>query len=375
MKFTCEKNALVSAVSVASRTVAQKSTIPALEGIYIRAGVKLTLSGYNLETGITISVDAEIQQTGACIMPSRLFFDIIRKLPDDTVSISVDEKFKVSIRGGISSFTITAMSSEDYPELPEVESDKGISLPQNELKAMIGGTSFAVSENQARPIHTGCLFEVEDTSITVVAVDGYRLALRREAVEGYGDDCSFIVPGTALSDLERLCGDSDERVVLSVGSKHISFTVGNTVILSRRLEGDFLNYKKAIPESFRVTVKTTRTDLLEVVERVSLIIDSKNNAPLRLTFRKDAIDFVCTTPLGKAADSCPCEGDGGDLEIGFNDHYLSDALKAAPAEEINVCLNTGSSPCILVPADGSDNFVYMVLPLSLIHISEPTRRS
>ena len=115
----------------------------------------------------------------------------------------------------------------------------------------------------------------------------------------------------------------------------------------------------------RVTVKTARTDLLEVVERVSLIIDSKNNAPLRLTFRKDAIDFVCTTPLGKAADSCPCEGDGGDLEIGFNDHYLSDALKAAPAEEINVCLNTGSSPCILVPADGSDNFVYMVLPVRL----------
>ena len=143
MKFTCEKSALVNAVSVASRTVAQKSTIPALEGIYIRAGVKLTLSGYNLETGITISVDADIQQTGACIMPSRLFFDIIRKLPDDTVSISVDEKFKVSIRGGISSFSITAMSSEDYPELPEVESDKGISLPQNELKAMIGGTSFA----------------------------------------------------------------------------------------------------------------------------------------------------------------------------------------------------------------------------------------
>ena len=198
MKFTCEKNALVSAISVASRTVAQKSTIPALEGIYIRAGVKLTLSGYNLETGITISVDAEIQQTGACIMPSRLFFDIIRKLPGDTVSISVDEKFKVSIRGGISSFSITAMSSEDYPELPEVESDKGISLPQNELKAMIGGTSFAVSENQARPIHTGCLFEVEDSSITVVAVDGYRLALRRWKVNPIGVMVSAGAAGIVL---------------------------------------------------------------------------------------------------------------------------------------------------------------------------------
>ena len=194
MKFTCEKNALVSAISVASRTVAQKSTIPALEGIYIRAGVKLTLSGYNLETGITISVDAEIQQTGACIMPSRLFFDIIRKLPGDTVSISVDEKFKVSIRGGISSFSITAMSSEDYPELPEVESDKGISLPQNELKAMIGGTSFAVSENQARPIHTGCLFEVEDSSITVVAVDGWRCAAGNRRNRSGGRSNSSCLP-------------------------------------------------------------------------------------------------------------------------------------------------------------------------------------
>ena len=199
MKFTCEKNALVSAISVASRTVAQKSTIPALEGIYIRAGVKLTLSGYNLETGITISVDAEIQQTGACIMPSRLFFDIIRKLPDDTVSISVDEKFKVSIRGGISSFTITAMSSEDYPELPEVESDKGISLPQNELKAMIAGTSFAVSENQGRPIHTGVKFEVTDSSITAVAVDGFRLARRTfHPEEGTGREMNFVVPAAGL---------------------------------------------------------------------------------------------------------------------------------------------------------------------------------
>lgn len=365
MKFTCEKTQLVSAISVASRTVAQKSAITGLEGILVRAGVKVMLTGYNLETGITVSVDADVQENGACIMPARLFFDIVRKLPDDTVSIQVDENFKVSIKGGISSFTITALSADDYPELPDVDSEKGIRVPQCELKAMISGTIFAVSENQARPIHTGILFEVDNDSITSVAVDGYRLALRREPVEGYGDDCSFIVPGTALSDLERLCGDSDERVKMSVGSKHISFTVGSTVILSRRLEGDFLNYKKAIPESFRITVKTARTDLLDVVERVSLIVDSKNNAPLRLTFRKDAIDFVCTTPLGKAADSCPCEGDGGDLEIGFNDHYLSDALKAAPADELNVCLNTGSSPCIFVPADGSDNFVYMVLPVRL----------
>ena len=228
MKFTCEKTALVNAISIASRTVAQKSTIPALEGIYIRAGVKLTLSGYNLETGITISVDANIEETGACIMPSRLFFDIIRKLPDDTVSISVDSSFKVSIRGGISSFSITAMSSEDYPELPEVDSEKGIQLPQNELKAMIGGTSFAVSENQARPIHTGCLFEVDDTSITVVAVDGYRLALRRWTTEDpIGRKLKFVVPAAALKETEKILGDTDENCTFYLGSKHILFTIGD----------------------------------------------------------------------------------------------------------------------------------------------------
>ena len=364
MKFSCEKALLSAAVATTSRAVAVKSSIPAMEGILIEADTRLRLTGYNLETGIQATVPAEIQEPGSLVLSARLFGEIIRKMPDDVVVFTANH-YMVNIKCGLSEFNILGTDPEEFPELPAVDQQNSLTMEQSVLRSMIAQTLFAVSDNESRPIHTGSLFEVDQTGLTLVSVDGYRLALRREPVEGYGDDCSFIVPGTALSDLERLCGDSDERVKMSVGSKHISFTVGSTVILSRRLEGDFLNYKKALPESFRITVKTARTDLLDVVERVSLIVDSKNNAPLRLTFRKDAIDFVCTTPLGKAADSCPCEGDGGDLEIGFNDHYLSDALKAAPADELNVCLNTGSSPCIFVPADGSDNFVYMVLPVRL----------
>ena len=152
---------------------------------------------------------------------------------------------------------------------------------------------------------------------------------------------------------------------LAVGEKYISFTVGDSVILSRRLEGEFLNYRKAIPATFRVNVKTERAELLRVVERVSLIVDEKVRTPLRLTFSDDAIDFACTTPLGRAEDVCPCEGSGDGLEIGFNDRYLSDALKNAPADEIQLSLNTGSSPCIITAADGSDNFTYMILPVRL----------
>ena len=342
MKFTCEKNALVSAISVASRTVAQKSTIPALEGIYIRAGVKLTLSGYNLETGITISVDAEIQQTGACIMPSRLFFDIIRKLPGDTVSISVDEKFKVSIRGGISSFSITAMSSEDYPELPEVESDKGISLPQNELKAMIGGTSFAVSENQARPIHTGCLFEVEDSSITVVAVDGYRLALRRwKSEEPIGRTLKFVVPAAALKEAEKILGDTDEACTFFLGSKHILFNIGEA------------------------TLAVNVAKMTDSIERVGLIISEKLKSPVRCKFGENTADFRSVSTIGEAHDVCQIAGDGQDMEIGFNCRYLLDALRAIPDAECSLELINGLSPIVMNPCDGSGRYSYMVLPVRL----------
>ena len=367
MKFTCEKNALVSAVSVASRTVAQKSTIPALEGIYIRAGVKLTLSGYNLETGITISVDAEIQQTGACIMPSRLFFDIIRKLPDDTVSISVDEKFKVSIRGGISSFTITAMSSEDYPELPEVESDKGISLPQNELKAMIGGTSFAVSENQARPIHTGCLFEVEDTSITVVAVDGYRLALRRwKSEEPIGRTLKFVVPAAALKEAEKILGDTDDPCTFFLGSKHILFTIGEATLVCRLLEGEFIRYRQILPEEWQTRVTVERAELGSAIDRASLIAREGKTNLVCFKIDGEMLEVTSNSETGDMEEKMQVSTEGKDLTIAFNVRYITDVLKALSDEQIVMRFNSNVSPCVICPVEG-ESYLYLVLPVRVFN--------
>ena len=328
--------------------------------------VKLTLSGYNLETGITISVDADIQETGACIMPSRLFFDIIRKLPDDTVSISVDENFKVSIRGGISSFSITAMSSEDYPELPEVESDKGISLPQNELKAMIGGTSFAVSENQARPIHTGCLFEVEDSSITVVAVDGYRLALRRwKSEEPIGRTLKFVVPAAALKEAEKILGDTDEACTFFLGSKHILFNIGEATLVCRLLEGEFLDWRRVLPQNQPVKLAVNVAKMTDSIERVGLIISEKLKSPVRCKFGENTADFRSVSTIGEAHDVCQIAGDGQDMEIGFNCRYLLDALRAIPDAECSLELINGLSPIVMNPCDGSERYSYMVLPVRL----------
>lgn len=365
MKFTCEKNQLVSAISVASRTVAQKSAISGLEGILVRAGVKVMLTGYNLETGITVSVDADIQETGACVMPARLFFDIVRKLPDDTVSIQVDESFKVSIKGGISSFTITALSADDYPELPDVDSEKGIRVPQNELKAMISGTIFAVSENQARPIHTGVLFEVDNDSITSVAVDGYRLALRRYLPEeSLERTLKFVAPAAALKEVEKILGDTDDPATFYPGSKHILFTIGDATLVCRILEGEFLDWRRVLPQNNPVKLVGNVSRLTDSIERVGLVISEKLKSPVRCKFGDNAAELRTISTIGEAYDVCPIEGDGKDLEIGFNCKYLLDALRAVPDSECTLEMINGLSPIVLNPTEGN-RYSYMVLPVRL----------
>lgn len=366
MKFTCEKALLVSAISVASRTVAPKSAIPSLEGLLVKAGVKVMLTGYNLETGITVGVPADIAEPGECIMPARLFFDIIRKLPDDEVTVSVDESFRVSIRGGISSFTITAMTAEDYPELPDVESEKGIPVPQRELREMISGTIFSASENMARPIHTGCLFEIADESVTVVAVDGYRLALRRYIPEQPLErTVKFVAPAAALKEVEKILDDTDDPAVIYLGTKHILFTIGNATLVCRILEGEFLDWRRVLPQNNPIKVAANVREVTDSIERVSLVISEKIKSPVRCTFGHNTADFRTTSTIGEAHDMCSTAGDGKDLEIGFNSRYLLDALRAVPTPEVSLELINGLSPIVLNPCDGSGKFSYMVLPVRL----------
>lgn len=366
MKFTCEKAVLVSAVSVASRTVAIKSALPALEGIYVKAGMHLLLTGYNLETGITVRTAAQILETGECILPARLFFDIIRKLPDDMVSVTVDENYKVSIRGGISSFTIMAGSAEDYPELPDVESEKGVQIPQSKLREMISGTIFSVSDNQARPIHTGCLFEVTDESITMVAVDGYRLARRTyHTQEPTGRTMKFVVPASGLREVEKILTDTDEPATFVLGRKHILFEIGDATLVCRILEGEFLDWRRVLPTDSPIKLVANVSTLNASIERVGLIISEKIKSPVRCTFSNNRADFRTTTTIGTARDRCDVAGDGNDLEIGFNCRYILEALRAIPTQEVTLELKNGLSPIVFTPCDDKYDFAYMVLPVRL----------
>ena len=367
MKITCEKYLLQSACSIASRATASKSPIPALEGLLLQTGTDLRVTGYDLKEGIYTNIGADIEQPGSIVVGARFFGEMLRRLPDGIVSISADENNNVKVKCGRSEFNFMGISAEDYPEMPSVDGLNNISLPQKLLKNMINQTIFAVSDSDVRPIYTGTLFEIEDGELTLVSVDGYRLAKRCEKIQGKDmENCSFVVPGSALSDIERICGDTDDNVSIAVGAKHISFSIGETVVVTRRLEGEFLNYRKSIPDKFRFTVQVERAEFMSTIDRVSLIVSEKNSSPIRLSFNDGTIDCLCVTPIGKAEDICSCEGSGEGLEIGFNDRYLMDALKvAAGTDKLNVGLNTASSPCVIDAADGSGAFTYMILPVRL----------
>ncbi len=366
MRFTCEKNMLVMGLNIAGRTVAQKSSLSVIEGILCKAGQNLSLTGYNMETAITYEIESDVSDVGECILPAKLFGDIVRRLPEGPVTVVVDENYKVSIRAGYASFTISAESAEDYPELPDVGDGRAVHIPQNQLKNLISGTIFAVSENQGRPIHTGVKFEVTDTAITAVAVDGFRLARRTYHPETSTQrTLSFVVPSAGLKEVEKILSDTDDPVGFTLGSKHILYQVGDATLVCRLLEGDFLDWKRVVPTNCPIQLVASVHDLASSVERVGLIVSEKYKSPIRCVFGNQELLMRTNTTIGAAEDKCSFAGDGKELEIGFNVRYLADALRVIPSDEVTLELTNGLSPIVLTPADDKHDFAYMVLPVRI----------
>ena len=366
MRFTCEKNMLVTGLNIAGRTVAQKSALSVIEGVLCRAGHGLSLTGYNMETAITYDIDAEVSDPGVCILPAKLFGDIIRRLPEGPVTVVVDESYKVAIRSGYASFSISAESADDYPDLPDVNDGRPIQIPQNKLKELISGTIFAVSENQGRPIHTGVKFEVTHSSITAIAVDGFRLARRTyHTEEDTQRELSFVVPAPGLKEVEKILTDSEDMASFTLGPKHILFQIGSATLVCRLLEGEFLDWQKVVPTNCPIRLVANVSDLASSVDRVGLIVSEKYKSPVRCIFGHQELLMRTNTTIGAAEDRCSFAGDGQELEIGFNVRYLADALRAIPSEEVTLELTNGLSPIVLTPAEEGYDFAYMVLPVRI----------
>ncbi|MDO4749385.1 MAG: DNA polymerase III subunit beta [Eubacteriales bacterium] len=368
MKFIGEKQWFLTAVTTASRASAARSPIAVLEGLLLCGSTgssDVEITGYDLKKGIRTHFAADVKIGGRIVLSAKVLGDILRKLPDGAVSVECEDNGRTVIKGGRTAYEMQAMDAGEYPELPEVEGDAELKVPRDTLVSMIDETIFSLSDNESRPIYTGALFETEGEDITIVALDGFRLALRHEKLEGSEMQAEkFVVPGTALSDVGKLFTEEDE-LYIGVGSRHISLRGDKTELISRRLEGDFLDYRKSIPSNFTLEFKAERSDLIRCADRVALFVDDRTRHPLRCVFGDSELWIRCNTPMGRAEDVCAVDGDGKGFEIGFNNRYLLEALRAAPADQLKLSFNTSTSPCVIRAADGEEKFLYLVLPVRL----------
>lgn len=366
MKIICNTAALTEACTNVQRAVAAKSVNPALEGIYLKTtdqGVEL--SGYDLEVGITTMLEAGVAEKGGVIVNAKTFCDILRHLPESNVKLESDEKNRCFIQSGDAEYTLNGMGEGEYPELPYVMGGQPVIFPQLTLKDMIRQVIFSVSNDDSKTVHKGVKFEITSGYLKLVALDGYRLAIREEAIDYTGDNLSFIVPAKTLNEVVKIIDDDNGYISVHLDKKHIVFGLNGYHIVSRILEGDFLDYSSAIPKDFETEVVVKTQDFISSIDRMSLLMVEKFKTPLRCVFDDQSIRFSSTTAIGSASDRIHAKITGPGVEKGFNSRYLSEAFRVIESDEALIRLNTAqASPACIYPVSGT-GFFYMILPVRL----------
>jgi len=366
MKFVCDKKILADSISIVSKAINSACAIDILKGIKIDAGEQIKISGSDLDLSIESIFDAEIIEEGSLVVDARIFADIIRKLPEGDVEIFTDNKNEMQINCFNTKFNILYLSGEGYPEIKKISDGDSFKIYSKDLKNLIKSTIFAISNNESRPILTGSKFEIANGNLKVVSIDGYRLALKNQAIPETGFEAlNFVVPGRALNELLKILKDDTTIVTVTICDNNVMFSFDTFVITSRLLEGEFMDYEKFIPTNSTIRVKTNVKNMLDMVERASIIINYDDpKIPIILNIEDDNLRIECISKKGNFDESMHIEHHGGDLRIGIASKLLTDTLKSIDTEEAVFEFNTAQSPCVIKPTEG-EGYIYMVLPIRL----------
>ena len=369
MKIVCYKDKMIKALNSVVKGVASKTTMPILEGILIQTNDnEIKLTTYDLEIGIEYIMDCEVQEQGSTVVNAIMFSEIIRKLPDTEINIRLNENQLLEIECEGSLYKLATMNPEEFPELPKIEIENAIEIDQNVLKNMIRKTIFAVSTEESRPIFTGCLFEIENNKLSLVAVDGFRLALRKVFLTKQSNDFKAVIPGKTLVELNKIITDSFEPIKIGVSKNQALFEMDNCKIVTRILDGEFLNYKNVIPNTWETRIKVNKSNIQDSFERISLIssssVEKEKKYPVKVQVDIGKVTILCTNQTGDAKEELFVATEGKNLEVGFNPKYFLDSLKAIDDEEVYIEFGSSISPCLIKSVENND-YVYMILPIRL----------
>lgn len=365
MIFSVERTKLLEAVSKFQSIVSAKTSMPILEGILISAEQgKITLVAYNLEIGIKKEIYAKCEEEGDIVINAHLLAEILRRMNGVSVEISADEKLNCNIRSNEATFDIMGMAATDFPEIPSVNNGNTFNIDGKTLNMLKKGTSFAAALTEGnKPILTGINISLFDGNIQFVAIDGYRLAIRKEKIN-CSNNMNFTVTSKAINEVVKLIEDEKEEININVGERLISFSLNGYSFISRLLEGEFVNYEKTLPREHKQKVTVNTRDLINTIERVSLLISESFTTPVRCYFNELNVVFTCATSQGRATETFNTKLEGENFEIGLNNHYLLDVLKAIEDENINILFNGPNAGVLVTPTD-NDNFKYMIMPMRL----------
>jgi DNA polymerase-3 subunit beta len=362
MKISIQKQVLQEAIFNVQKAISGKVIMPILQGILIIAeNSQITLIGSNMDLIIETKIQGNILEEGKVVVDSRFFGDIIRKLPDATIQLESKDNKTITIEYSSSTAILLHMDANEYPSLPDIKKETTFQISQRLIKNMIKGTIFAIAQDEFRATYTGVLFEVSSGNLNLVSLDGYRAAIRSEKIES-SLVVNKIIPGKTLNEVYKILEDNDNLIDISFASNHVIFSLGNTKISSRLLEGNFVKHEDIIPKEYSTKIIVKRNDLLNSIERASLMGKEEYGSKVILEIQDDNIFIIANSQFGKLREKINIVLQGNNLKIAFNSKYLLDVLKVIDNDEIVLELNNSVNPCI-IKNKNSDNCVYMLVPI------------
>lgn len=364
MRFGCSASKLIEGLQIVTKALAQRTTNPILEGVLIETDsnqVILTCSDERIT--IVTRIEARIKEAGRGVAPGKLFNEIIRRLPEGEVMISMNDKFVFNIRSSASKMNISGQDADLFPTLPAIENEREVSLPQDMLRNMIQKTEFAIAADDMREVLTGCLLEIENGEVNMVALDGFRLALCRMRCSDVLEKFSAIIPGRAVSDIGKLLsGDENAFANLSFGGGKLHIGLDCTDIYVILVAGQYVNYRQILPKSFATKVVMDLEPFRRCVDRAQLIAREGNNNLLLLRITDGELVVEAHSQIGDVHEELDVQQDGANMNIAFNVKYLIDVVRYIDAEQIEIHLNNAVSPCIINPV-GNPDYIHLVLPV------------
>ena len=369
MKFTCSKSNLLTGVQIVSKAVPNKTTMSILECILVDAtsdSIKLTAN--DMELGIETVIEGNIIEKGIIALDAKLFLEIVRKLPDNDITVESDASYKTTITCEKAKFNIIGKPGDDFTYLPKIEKLDSIMVSQFTLKEIIRQTIFSIADNDTNKLMTGELFEVNDNILKVVALDGHRISVRKIALKNSYDNKKVVVPGKTLNEVSKiLSGDTDKDVVIFFTDKHIVFEFDNTVVVSRLIEGDYFNIDHMLSSDYETKVKINKKEFYDCIDRATLLVKEGDKKPIILNITDESLELKISSTIGSMNESIDIAKNGKDLMIGFNPKFLIDALRVIDEEEIDIYLVNPKTPCFI--KDKENKYTYMILPVNFTTVS------